>query len=140
MPKSSNSQKQWGYFPGKTKPVAVPAALKQEVEQKANELVETVLKPRHLLPPPENPQFNYIEDIYTKWYRSFFYFCTRYRVAGPNSLAEHFESKFTRMKYTGAGHFDLAYMRYTNQWVDVYTGLTLDECIESIRNDPWFQP
>jgi len=65
MPKSAKSQKVWVYAPHKQAPPPVPAALKQEVEKKAKALVETVLKPHYVLPPPENPQFNYIEDIYT---------------------------------------------------------------------------
>ncbi len=101
MPKS---QKRWGYAPPrKSIPPAVPAALKQEVEEKAQTLVEAELKPRFVLPPPENPQFNYIDDLYTKWFRSFFYFCAQYRSAGTNALGGHFETKFARMKYTGLG-------------------------------------
>jgi hypothetical protein len=44
----------------------VPEAVKVEVITKANELIETVLKPKHIQPPPENPQFNHIVDIYGK--------------------------------------------------------------------------
>lgn len=128
------------YSPRKQPSPPVPAALKQEVEEKANTLVETVLKPRYVLPPPEDPQFNYIEDIYTKWYHSFFYFCAQYRSAGPYALDGQFEAKFTRLRYTGAGLFNLAFMRYTNQWIEVLEGLTLDECLTSIRDDAWFQP
>ena len=62
MPKS---QKRWIYAPRKQAPPAVPAALKREVQEKANALVETELKPLHVTPPPEDPQFNYIEDLST---------------------------------------------------------------------------
>lgn len=140
MPKSAKSQKVWVYAPRKQAPPPMPAALKQEVEEKAKALVETVLKPRYVLPPPENPQFNYLEDIYTKWYRSFFYFCAQYRSAGPYALGGHFETKFARMKYAGDGLFELAFMRYTDEWVEVYAGLTLDACLASIRDDAWFHP
>ena len=140
MPKSVKSQKGWVYVPHKQVPPPLPAALKREVEEKANALVEAVLKPRHVPTPPENPQFNYIEDLYTKWYRSFFYFCAQYRSAGPHALGGHLESKFARMRYTGDGLFDLAFMRYTGEWVEVYAGLTLDACLASIRDDEWFHP
>lgn len=140
MPKSAKSQKGWAYAPRRQAPPSVPAALKKEVEEKAKVLVEAVLKPRHVPLPPENPQFNYVEDLYTKWYRSFFYFCAQYRSAGPYALGGHFETKFARMKYTGAGLFELAFMRYTGEWVDVYAGLTLDACLSSIRDDEWFHP
>jgi hypothetical protein len=140
MPKSAKSQKGWVYAPRRQAAPTVPTALKQEVEEKAQALVEVVLKPHHVPPPPENPQCNYIEDLYTKWYRNFFYFCAQYRSAGPYALGGHFEIKFARMKYTGAGLFELAFMRHTGEWVDVYAGLTLDACLSSIRDDEWFHP
>ena len=68
------SKGQWGYDPKKTASPKVPDALKRKVETEANALIETVLKPRHIQPPPENPQFNYIVDIFTQWYRNYFYF------------------------------------------------------------------
>ena len=40
----------------------------------------------YVQPPPEDPQFNYIEDIATKWVRSYFYFFALYRSAGPYAL------------------------------------------------------
>ena len=67
MPKSTKPKKQWVYSPAPQAPPPVPAALKREVEEKAKALVDTVLKPRYIKPPPEDPQFNYIDDIYTKW-------------------------------------------------------------------------
>ena len=38
------------------------------------------------------------------------------------------------------GWFNLAYMRHTGKWHELFTGQTLDECLASIRDDPWFQP
>jgi hypothetical protein len=110
-----------------------------EVTTKANGLIETVLKPKYIQPPPENPQFNYIVDIYGKWYHKAFYFCAEYRVAGPHPLEPGFEAKFARMQYAGYQRFHLSYMRYTGQWIQLYTDLTVDECIETIRNEPFFQ-
>src|SRR3989440_5641019 len=118
----------------------VSEAVKTEVATKANELIETVLKPRHIQPPPENPQFNYIVDIYGKWHQKAFYFSAEYRVAGPNPIEPSFEAKFARMQYAGNQRFHLSYMRYTGQWIQLYTDLTVDECIETIRDEPFFQP
>ena len=36
--------------------------------------------------------------------------------------------------------FHLSYMRYTGQWIQLYTDLTVDECIEAIRDEPYFFP
>ena len=134
------SKRMWVYAPKKPAPPKVPETLKREVETKANALVESVLKPLHVQPPPEDPQFNYIEDIITKWYRSYFYFCALYRSAGPYALGGQFEAKFARMEYIGNGLFNLAYMRHTDQWFELFTELPLDACLNSIRDDLWFQP
>ena len=52
----------------------VSDSLKAEVQAKANELVENVIKPEHVKPPPKDNEWNYIVDIYTKWHGSFFTF------------------------------------------------------------------
>ena len=135
-------QKRWMYDPPKSKSAGtgVPEVVKTEVTTKANELIETVLKPKHIQPPPDNPQFNYIIDIYGKWYHRYFYFCATYRVPGPNAIVPSFEAKFARMEYAGNNRFHLSFMRYTEQWVELYTGLSLDECLEAIRDEPFFFP
>ena len=118
----------------------VPDALKREVTAKANALVESELRSKHVEPPPEDPQFNYIEDIATKWFGHFFYFFSIYRSAGPYALGGTFESKFARLEYTGYARFNLAVPRHTGQWIEIFSDLTLDECLAAVRDDPWFQP
>lgn len=45
------------------------------------------------------------------------------------------------MKYVGRQQFNLAFMRYTGQWIEeLHNGLSLDECLEAIRTDAWFHP
>ena len=136
----AKQQKPWGYSPRKATTSQLQETLKRAVTTKANELIETVLKPKHIQPPPENPQFNYIVDIYGKWYHRYFYFCATYCVPGPNATVPSFEAKFARMEYAGNNRFHLAFMRHTGQWVELYTGLSLDECLAAIRDDPFFQP
>jgi len=118
----------------------VPEAVKLEVATQANELVESFLKPTFVKPPRKNWKFNYIIDIYTKWYRSYFYFCSRYACPSPNALSPFFERKFARLEYVGNRRFNLSFMRYTGEWVQVYADMTLGKCLDSIRQDPWFQP
>lgn len=60
---AKKQQKAWVYSPGKPQPGKVPESLKAEVTRKAQDLVETVLKPHYVQPAPEDPQFNYIVDI-----------------------------------------------------------------------------
>ncbi len=128
----------WAMYPRKTSSSPLPEALKREVTTRAQEMIETVLKPRYIQPPPENPQFNYIVDIYGKWYRKAFYFCAQYHVPHPNATEPDFEAKFARMQYAEKQLFHLSFMRYTGQWIQLYTDLTLDECLETVRDDPYF--
>lgn len=132
-------KKSWVYSPQPVLP-KMPENIKVEVEQKAIAFVDGVLKPKHVKPPPAEERWNYIVDIYIKWYRSYFYFCAKYRVSGPNAISPFFEAKFARMKYIGAGRFNLAYMRHTEEWMEIYSDLTIDECIETIENNPTFFP
>jgi hypothetical protein len=44
------------------------------------------------------------------------------------------------MEYVGDGKFNLAYMRHTGKWWEVYRGLTADECLKTIRDEAIFQP
>jgi hypothetical protein len=118
----------------------VPDAVKTEVTTKANALIETVLKPQHIQPPPDEPRFNYIADIYGKWYQRYFYFCATYNSPGPNAIAPSFEVRFARMEYAGTNSFHLSFMRHTGQWVELSTDQSLDECLEFIRDDPNFFP
>src|SRR5947207_570357 len=135
MPQEIN---QWAMYPRKTSTASLPEALKMEVTTRANELIDTVLKPKYIQPPPENPQFNYIVDIYGKWYHSAFYFCTTYCCPGPNAISPSFESKFARMQYAGKDRFHLSFMRHNGEWVELYTDQTVDECLTAIKDDPWF--
>lgn len=131
--------KHWVYSPRKPTPPPVPMALKTEVTTKANALIEAELKPKYVQPAPENPQFNYIVDVYGKWFHSAFYFCATYHVRGPNAITPSFEEKFARMQYAGNQRFHLAFMRYTGQWIDeLYHDVTVDECLAAVRDDSYF--
>jgi hypothetical protein len=129
----------WNIRPAK-KRAKVTASIKAEVELKAKELVKNVLKPKHVLPPPTDHQFNYIANIEAKWYRNYFYFISTYACPSPNSIAPMFEAKFARMEYLGDGTFALYSMRHTGEWVGIYDALSVDDCMKSIQDDAWFEP
>jgi len=136
----AKERKTWVYVPPRPAKPMVPAALRVEVEAKARELVESVLKPLHVKPPPEDERFTYTVDIGTKSYRSYFYLYATYRSPGPNALSPSFEAKFARLEYTGANSFSLAFMRHTGQWIELYSDLSVDECLQAIKDDPFFIP
>jgi hypothetical protein len=133
--------KRWVYSPpSKAVSTTLDAATKAQVETKAQELIDKVLKPRHVKPPPEDARFNYISDIVLKWNGSTLFLVAVYACPGPNAISPSFESRFARLKPADGGHFDLDFMRHTGQWVPLHQGLTLDQCLEAIRDDPWFTP
>jgi hypothetical protein len=136
----TKTQRRWVYSPRKSSAVQVPASVKAEVQHQADQLVETVLKPQHVQPPPKDYDFNYIVDIYTKWYRHYFYFCAKYCVPGQNAISPFFETKFARLEYIGGSHFNLSFMRYTGEWIEIYPNLPLEKCLTAIKDDPFFQP
>ncbi|NLE60437.1 MAG: hypothetical protein GX616_18970 [Planctomycetes bacterium] len=133
-------RKVWQYVPAKPKPPQVPTVFKADLETKALRLIDEYLKPKHLEPPPADERFNYIADLYGRWYRHYFYFCARYNSPGPNAISPFFETKFARMEYIGGDRFNLAYMRYTGQWIEIFQDLSLDDCLAEIRDNPMFQP
>jgi hypothetical protein len=66
----------------------------------------------------------------------YFYFTSTYACPGPNALSATFEAKFARLEHVAGWRFNLALLRHTGKWVELLTGLTLDECLKSIREDP----
>lgn len=110
------------------------------METKAANLIETVLKPKHVVPQKKDEQFNYITDIGVKWYRNNFYVFLIYACPSPNALAPTFETMFARMEPLGGGKFALYAMRYTGkEWVGVLDALSLDDCLMAIRDNEWFE-
>ena len=135
----AKQRKPWMIRPAK-KSNALPDTLKAKVEAKARDLIEKVLKPKHVQPLRQGEQINYLTDIGAKWYRNYFYLVSTYTCPSPHALSPTFESKFARMEYLGNAKFALSFMRHTGEWVGLYDALSVDECMKAIQDDPWFQP
>jgi hypothetical protein len=129
----------WMSRPSRPKQPTIPDSLKAQADAKAKELVETVLKPRFIQPPPKKPRFNYIIDVAEKCHGSSLLFISTYACPGPTAISPTFEAKFARMEFIGGSHFNLSFMRHTGKWVVLYERLCLEECLEAIKDDPWFQ-
>ena len=124
-----------------TKPATpVPSTVKESLTAAANEIVETVLKPEYLKPPPRGYRFNYIVDIYTKWRGHCLLFRSKYACPGPNAMSPFFEVSFSRIACMANGTFDVAYMRHPDKWWTVYTSLSQEEALATIRNEIMFHP
>ena len=129
MPKSATTSK-----------ITIPDAIKPDLETKSAKLIETVLKPKHVVPQKPENEFNYISDFGTKWYRTYFYFFSTYTCPSSNAISPSFESEFARMEYVGAGRFSLSFHRHTDKWVKLYAAQTIHECLKAIKEDAWFTP
>lgn len=134
------TRKTWRLCPPRRLRHKVPESVKTRVEEKADDLIQSTLKPEHIKSPSPDARFNYIVDIYSKWYHNYFYFCATYRCPAPNSISEFFETRFARLEYAGNETFNLSYMRHTGQWIELFDNLTLDECLESIKSEPHYLP
>jgi hypothetical protein len=132
--------KRWVYSPSSKAGTGLDAATKAQVEAKAQELIDNELKPKHVKPPPEDARFNYVTDVTLKWHGSTLFLVAVYACPGPNAISPSFESRFARLRPAAGGRFDLSFMRHTGQWVELFQGRTLDECLQEIRDDPWFIP
>jgi hypothetical protein len=136
----AKQRKAWVFSPAKKSKLSLPGTDKEEVDAKAKELIDKVLKPKHIQPPPEGHQLNYITDMKTKWIGSTCYIISIYACPGPNAIAPTFEEKFARMEYVSDAHFTMSFMRHNGKWVELFKGISVDDCMKAIQDDPWFQP
>jgi hypothetical protein len=129
------------WLPARSRPKtsSIPDAFKAHVAIKAEKFVETVLKPKLIQPPPKKPRFNYIIDVAAKWHGGSLFFVSTYACPGPTAISPTFEAKFARMEFIGSCKFNLSFMRHTGKWVLLHMYVSLDECLDAIENDYWFQ-
>jgi len=140
MAKKKKAQRTW-MLPTPSQKIpkaALSEKIKADIDAKATKVVER-LKPKYVQPPPKNPRFNYIIDVWLKWLGSTLYLGTTYTCPFPNAISPSFEVKFARMEHVGGGNFALSYMRHTEKWFRLFPSLTADECLDAIENECHFQ-
>jgi hypothetical protein len=126
--------RQWTLAPSRMLKPKVPDDLKKEVQTKADHLIVKTLRAKYIKPPPKKPRWNYPIELWTKWYRSFFYFGSTWASPGPNRIATTFEVRFARLEYVGDRRFNLACFRHTEEWWTIHKGLTLGECLKLVKD------
>jgi hypothetical protein len=136
----AKQRKAWMFSPTKKSKSSLSGTVKDEVDTKAKELIEKVLKPKHIRQPAEGSYLNHITDITTKWVGSKCYFISTYACPGPNAIPPTFEEYFARIEYVDDAKFALSFMRHTGQWIRLYDGLSVDGCLKAIQDDPSFMP
>lgn len=130
-------KRQWSFSPKKPPKPKLSVGEKHTIQDCLQPIVEDFKKKI-----PKNPhkEFNYLVDVYSKWFQNYFYFCEKFKSENPDRFVDEFEEKFLRLTYTGKNQFTLSFLRHTGQWMPVVTNLTLDECKEMIIKNPIFHP
>jgi hypothetical protein len=118
---------------------AFSAAEKISVTAACEHLITDFMKPR-FLPEIRPTQFNYPVEILGKWRGTQYRFIQRYRPGFPDNLGEEFDAPFARLDWISRNRFDLQWHRHTGQWWRLYSGLTLDEAVQTIKADGHLQP
>lgn len=113
---------------------AEKAAIESRVEPLLEELREEIRLNADNWP----AHFNRWTDVFTKWHQNFFYIMQQYETP-KDSKPDTFEVGLARLRCLGKDNFSIAYFRHTGQWWEIEEGLSLEECLRSIREDPWFQ-
>jgi len=128
------------YNPPKPPKPKVPEETKGRVKSICDGYVKTVLKPKYIIPNPLYKEYYHIEDIYTKWWRNYFYFYAEYHYTDQNAIKEFLDHGFARLEYVNEDSFNLSYMRHTGKWWEIFSELSLEECLETIEEMPHFNP
>jgi hypothetical protein len=133
-----SNRKQWVYSPQKAQKTKLSESDKKAIQDYFQPLIEDFKK--QYIPENPNKEFNYLVDIYSKWYQNYFYLCEKYKSEHPNRIKDELEEKFVRLTYKGKNQFDFSYFRHTGQWFLVAEGLTMEDCKDMILSNPNFQP
>jgi len=122
-----------------TRPVPPDAAEKQRIIAACQAFIDDILKPR-FLPQITPSEWNYVIDIHGAWAAGRYRFIQRYRSGRPENLGEEFNAPFTRIDRIGPDRFDIYWMRYTEKWWRLYSGVTLTDALQIIEKDGHLHP
>ena len=111
---------------------------KQSLPSEADQFVAEFYKLTFLTPPKKNEQFNYIVDFSTKWHGAYLQFIAKYACPGSNALSPFFEMAFARLGYFGPDSWNIWARRHNDEWMVIDRRLTLKQCFEEMRTNPWF--
>lgn len=129
-----------GTWRSKTQSDALTQTARNDVTRRAEDVLCRRFRPS-LERKKQAPKhaFNYAIGVFPQWRGSTFYLCVRYRT--PSGRPEDdFVVRSTRLKHLGGGRFELAYLRHTERWQPVYSGLTVKQCFDCIEAEEIFWP
>lgn len=117
---------------------AVTREAKARLLERVEAFVDSEYRDR-LRPPPKGHKWNYVHAYAVKWRGSFLYVIAKYACPGPNAISPEFDAPLARIGAFGHDRFSLWARRHNDEWLLLYDGITLDECFENMKADPWFQ-
>ena len=110
------------------------------VKAQADVLVTSHLKPEHIKPVQDDPQWPYLIDIQTGWRGNYFYFTGIYQDPRPDTPEPVFKQHFARLTALGHDSFVVSYMRHTGNFCEICPGVPLLDALEMIKDLPIFDP
>lgn len=137
MPKKGRG---WYYNPPKPPKSKVDKFTKEEIKNKCDKFIESVLKPRFISNEQSILDNSYLIDIYSRWWTNFIYFHAKYQDNRPGAIEPTFDCKLARLEYLKENKYNLAYFRHTGKWWVIFYEIPLEECFEAIEDMPHFHP
>ncbi len=112
----------------------------EKEKQTLEELFQSLIKEYKIkfIEPKPNKNHEYVIDFYSKFYRSFFYLCAKYKAEYENRIRGEFETKFARLEFVDVNKYNLAYYRHTGQWWTINENVTAEYCFKNIKDNPLF--
>ena len=136
----ASNKKVWVFTPPKAQKAKLSDAFKKQLTERIEKILEEVLRPKHIQKPPEGHDFNYLSGLHSKWYRNYFYICGTYTCPSERASVPSFEAKFSRMEFFNEDSINLAYMRHTGKFWELFEDQTLEESIKIVTTQSHFLP
>jgi len=111
----------------------VPDDVRELVDAQAAVVVADLKK--RFRKPPRNSQFNWADDLFTRWHRDALYFVVVMRT--PHGHPPSFETHAARMEHAGGGRFNLG-VPMRRGWMTIKQKASPEECLMEISKSPYF--
>jgi hypothetical protein len=138
MPKKSTSKSSQYVWVRSTAPSKPSDTEKKKVTDTFQPWIEAR---KAALPPLEQPQIrNQCVDVYSRWRGNYYYIIDSYKTAdSPDVIMDGFEYGVARLTYKSPGTYDLAAYHYTGEYFIISTDLSLEEALEEIKENSFFE-
>jgi len=110
---------------------------KQRLQQQAEQFLAEVYKPA--IKPPPRTLIQLHRGLLDQVHGAYLQFIAKYACPGPNALSPFFEIAFARLGYFGPDSWNIWARRHNDQWLVLGSRMTLRECFDEMRTNPWFE-